>query len=133
MELANGWVMAIDISLLDSPAPRGLPLEIVERKGIGHPDTICDALAETFSNGLSRFYLERFGAVLHHNVDKALLCGGAARPAFGGGSLLAPKVRLAEGEIGGALTRSVSDVARGTLATIGSLWREAIAGTLALW
>ena len=42
-------------------------------------------------------------------------------------------MRLAEGEIGGALTRSVSDVARGTLATIGSLWREAIAGTLALW
>ena len=81
--------MAIDVSLLDSPAPGG-PLEIVERKGLGHPDTICDALAETFSNGLSRFYLERFGAVLHHNVDKALLCGGAARPAFGGGSLLAP-------------------------------------------
>lgn len=67
-----------------------MPLEIVERKGLGHPDTICDALAETLSRGLSRFYLERFGVLLHHNVDKALLCGGAARPAFGGGQVLAP-------------------------------------------
>jgi S-adenosylmethionine synthetase len=28
-------------------------VEIVERKGIGHPDTICDALAETLSRNLS--------------------------------------------------------------------------------
>ncbi len=82
--------MKVDVDLLAFPAPETLRLEIVERKGIGHPDTICDALAETFSRGLSRFYLERFGSILHHNVDKALLCGGAARPAFGGGELLAP-------------------------------------------
>src|SRR5690606_11973769 len=36
------------------------------------------------------YYLERFGSILHHNVDKALLCGGCARPEFGGGKLLAP-------------------------------------------
>lgn len=80
----------IAVTALDSPSPSALPLEIVERKGIGHPDTICDALADHFSNGLSRFYLERFGTVLHHNVDKALLCGGAARPIFGGGQIIAP-------------------------------------------
>jgi S-adenosylmethionine synthetase len=28
--------------------------------------------------------------VLHHNVDKALLCGGSARPRFGGGEVTAP-------------------------------------------
>ena len=27
-------------------------VEIVERKGLGHPDTICDAMAETFSRAL---------------------------------------------------------------------------------
>lgn len=70
--------------------PHGSGVEIVERKGIGHPDTICDALAEEFSVGLSRFYLDRFGLILHHNVDKALLCGGAARAAFGGGEVLEP-------------------------------------------
>jgi S-adenosylmethionine synthetase len=79
-----------DIGLLEAPAPASQPLEIVERKGLGHPDTICDALAENLSRALSRFYLERCGAILHHNVDKALLCGGAARPAFGGGEVVEP-------------------------------------------
>lgn len=51
-------------------------VEVVERKGAGHPDTICDALAETLSRNLCREYRRRFGYVLHHNVDKALLCGG---------------------------------------------------------
>jgi S-adenosylmethionine synthetase len=80
----------LTVSPLTTPAVHTLPLEIVEHKGIGHPDTICDALAEEFSRGLSRFYLDKFGEILHHNVDKALLCGGAARPAFGGGELLEP-------------------------------------------
>ena len=65
-------------------------VEIVERKGIGHPDTICDALAETLSRNLCQEYQRRFGEILHHNVDKALLCGGRAAAAFGGGSIIAP-------------------------------------------
>lgn len=65
-------------------------VEIVERKGLGHPDTICDALAENLSRNLCREYRRRFGRILHHNVDKALLCGGRAEPAFGGGTILAP-------------------------------------------
>jgi S-adenosylmethionine synthetase len=65
-------------------------VEVVERKGIGHPDTICDALAETLSRNLCREYRSRFGMILHHNVDKALLSGGRAAPALGGGSVLAP-------------------------------------------
>jgi S-adenosylmethionine synthetase len=66
------------------------PVEIVERKGLGHPDSICDALAENLSRNLCRHYLERFGTILPHNVDKALLCGGSAQPAFGGGSVSMP-------------------------------------------
>ena len=65
-------------------------IEIVERKGLGHPDTICDALAENLSRTLCREYRRKFGHILHHNVDKALLCGGRAAPAFGGGTILAP-------------------------------------------
>ena len=65
-------------------------VEVVERKGLGHPDTICDALAETLSRNLCREYLGRCGRILHHNVDKALLCGGRAAPAFRGGTVLAP-------------------------------------------
>ena len=80
-------------------------VEIVERKGLGHPDTICDALAETLSRNLCREYKTRFGTILHHNVDKALLCGGSAAPAFGAGTLLAPiNIYLA-----GTAVRSVGD------------------------
>jgi S-adenosylmethionine synthetase len=67
-----------------------LPFEVVERKGLGHPDTICDALAEQVSLRLSRFYVEQFGLILHHNVDKVLLVGGESVPAFGGGVIRAP-------------------------------------------
>jgi S-adenosylmethionine synthetase len=70
------------------PARRAL--EVVERKGVGHPDSICDAAAEAFSRRLSRHYFERSGAILHHNVDKALLVAGRTRVDFGGGEWLAP-------------------------------------------
>jgi len=73
-----------------SPLEIADQVEIVERKGIGHPDTICDALAEMLSRNLCLEYQRRFGAILHHNVDKALLCGGRAAAAFGGGNVLAP-------------------------------------------
>lgn len=82
--------MQVTLEALPGLAADDQPVEIVERKGRGHPDTICDALSEELSLGLSRFYRERFGAILHHNVDKSLLWGGRSRPAFGGGSVLAP-------------------------------------------
>ncbi len=67
-----------------------LDAEIVERKGIGHPDTICDYLAENLSRELCLWYLREYGAVMHHNVDKALLVGGVARAEFGGGEVIEP-------------------------------------------
>ena len=82
--------MSIKISTMIGGSVPEQPIEIVERKGIGHPDTICDALAENLSISLSRFYYERFGLVLHHNVDKGLLFGGRSMPAFGGGEVLEP-------------------------------------------
>lgn len=82
--------MDLHVVPLTYPAVGLLPMEVVERKGLGHPDTLCDGLAENLSVALSRHYLERFGAILHHNVDKGLLVGGAARPSFGGGSVLEP-------------------------------------------
>lgn len=76
-------------------AASGLPagerdVEVVERKGIGHPDTICDGVAEAACRALCRLYLERCGGVLHHNVDKVLLVGGRAEASYGGGQVLAP-------------------------------------------
>jgi S-adenosylmethionine synthetase len=82
--------MELEIGSLTTPPVPECPVEIVERKGLGHPDTICDAVAEALSLALSRVYLERCGRILHHNVDKVLLRGGSARPAFGGGDVLEP-------------------------------------------
>jgi len=65
-------------------------VEIVERKGQGHPDYIADGISEWVSRYLSRYYLERFGVILHHNVDKTLVVGGQAAPKFGGGEVVQP-------------------------------------------
>lgn len=35
-------------------------VEIVERKGLGHPDTICDAVMESVSVALPEAYLKNF-------------------------------------------------------------------------
>ncbi|MBI4362127.1 MAG: methionine adenosyltransferase [Euryarchaeota archaeon] len=67
-----------------------LPIEIVERKGQGHPDTLCDMASEELSIALSEYYLENFGRVLHHNVDKCVLVGGQSNARFGGGEILDP-------------------------------------------
>jgi len=65
-------------------------IEIVERKGIGHPDSICDGVAEEVSRALAREYLDRFGKPLHFNTDETQLVAGKAAPAFGGGEMLEP-------------------------------------------
>lgn len=75
---------------LTERAKGDLQTEIVERKGIGHPDTICDALAELLSRNLSHWYLDNTGAIQHHNVDKALLRGGKSLTALGHGEVLEP-------------------------------------------
>jgi S-adenosylmethionine synthetase len=80
----------MDVLIISQLEAADETIEIVERKGLGHPDTICDALAENLSRNLCREYRSRFGEILHHNVDKALLRGGRAMAEFGGGSVLVP-------------------------------------------
>jgi S-adenosylmethionine synthetase len=72
-------------------------VEIVERKGLGHPDTICDAVMEYVSVSLAQAYLKGFGHVLHFNADKGMLVAGQVACRFGGGSVLAP-MRLVMGD-----------------------------------
>ena len=74
---------------------RGTPVsehrvEIVERKGTGHPDYLCDSMMEAVSIALSREYLREFGTVLHHNIDKGLLAAGRVEKRFGGGRVMKP-------------------------------------------
>ncbi len=95
--------MNIIIEELKARLVEGQQVEVVERKGIGHPDTISDAVCEAVSNALSRYYTKHFGVVLHHNVDKALLIGGRSTPKFGGGKI-DRKIKLI---IAGRITDSV--------------------------
>ena len=72
-------------------------IEIVERKGIGHPDSVADGIAESISRELSRYYRKNYGRILHHNTDQAEIVGGQAKPKFGGGQVLEPVYILLSG------------------------------------
>jgi S-adenosylmethionine synthetase len=74
-----------------------LDLEIVERKGKGHPDSLIDGASEAVSLGLSNYYLKHFGAILHHNVDKGILVGGKSEARFGGGTIISPIYMMVAG------------------------------------
>jgi S-adenosylmethionine synthetase len=65
-------------------------VELVERKGLGHPDSIADGVSESVSRALCRLYLDEFGKILHHNTDETQVVGGASEPKFGGGKVTAP-------------------------------------------
>ncbi|HSQ58162.1 MAG TPA: methionine adenosyltransferase [Gemmata sp.] len=85
------------VEALNKPVLEEQRLEIVERKGKGHPDSICDAIAEAASLALCREYLATFGRILHHNTDKALLVAGRTEPRTCGGRVLEP-MRLVMGD-----------------------------------
>ncbi|MPW40070.1 methionine adenosyltransferase [Thermococcus sp. 101 C5] len=72
-------------------------VELVERKGIGHPDSIADGIAEAISRALSREYIKRYGIILHHNTDQVEVVGGRAYPRFGGGEVIKPIYILLSG------------------------------------
>lgn len=66
------------------------PLEITERKGLGHPDTMCDNIMNQISVDLSTEYMKRFGNIYHHNMDKGLIAAGETEVKFGGGKIVKP-------------------------------------------
>src|SRR4030042_2690074 len=76
-------------SLLKTPV-ESQSVELVERKGRGHPDSICDAIMEEISVALCREYLSTFGRVVPHNIDKGLLVAGKTSPHIGGGKVEGP-------------------------------------------
>ena len=86
--------MGIIVSQLGQTPVGKQALEIVERKGLGHPDHICDAVMNEVSVALSKEYIKRYGTVLHHNIDKALLAAGEVRRRFGGGEVRRPMLMV---------------------------------------
>lgn len=80
--------------------------EVVETKGKGHPDNICDTLAERISANYSNYCLEHFGVVLRHMIDKLSLLGGGSKVMFGGGEMTSP-IRML---INGRFTNRYGDI-----------------------
>ncbi|MEF8773193.1 MAG: methionine adenosyltransferase [Halobacteriales archaeon] len=80
----------IRVEAIDRTPVEDQEVEIVERKGIGHPDSIADGIAESVSRRLCRAYIDRVGKVLHHNTDETQLVAGTADPAYGGGEMITP-------------------------------------------
>ena len=87
----------VQVEPIDRPAVEDQEIEIVERKGLGHPDSICDGIAESVSSALARAYLDRVGKVLHYNTDETQLVAGRANPEFGGGEVIEPVYLLIVG------------------------------------
>ena len=88
---------SITVESLDKTPVEDQRVELVERKGVGHPDSICDAIMEEISVALCAEYLTTFGRIVHHNIDKGLLVAGRASPKVGGGVVDEP-MRLVFGD-----------------------------------
>ena len=87
----------IQIEALDQIPLEKQRIELVERKCLGHPDSLADGIAESISQALCKTYLEEFGVVLHHNTDQGEVVAGESAPKFGGGRMIRPMYVLLDG------------------------------------
>ena len=98
--------------------------ETVERKGVGHPDSVADGVAEAASRALSKLYIAEFGRVLHHNLDKTLLVAGRTTTKFGYGKVIRfPRVIIA-----GRATEKVGSKSLPVGATVAEAARDYLRG-----
>lgn len=97
---------AINVQSITQPTIEQTGMEIVERKGQGHPDYLIDGASEAVSVELCKYCYKNFGVYLHHNVDKGLLVGGKSNPRFGGGEIIEPINIIVAGR---AVTQIIAD------------------------
>jgi len=117
--MADGFVT---VEALDKKGVEDQEIEFVERKGLGHPDYIIDMACESASIQLSRYYLEEFGQILHHNVDKGLLVGGRAVNRFGYGRIEEPITIIVAGRASTRVKKSTGE----TLIPVDGIVKKAI-------
>lgn len=68
-------------------------IETVQKRGLGHPDALCDAIAERISAAYARYCFEQFGVLIHYSIDGLSMAEGESRVEFGGGEMIKP-IRL---------------------------------------
>ena len=91
----------IEVEFVNTKPVEEQAIEMVERKGMGHPDSLCDGIAEAVSIALCKEYKRKCGRILHHNTDKVQLVAGRSNPKYGGGEVISPIYIL----LGGRATR----------------------------
>jgi len=102
------YSMKIHIEKLNQTPVSDQKIEIVERKGIGHPDSLTDAICESASRVVSNYYIEKQGFICHHNLDKGLLVGGVSNPVFGGGEVIETPTAMVAGTA--TIIESIDDI-----------------------
>ncbi len=90
--------MQVFIEKMDQTPVSEQKIEIVERKGIGHPDSLIDAVCESASRVISHYYIKKKGFICHHNLDKGLIIAGTSNPVFGGGKIIEPPEVIVSGQ-----------------------------------
>ncbi|MGA2238558.1 MAG: methionine adenosyltransferase [Candidatus Bathyarchaeia archaeon] len=107
----------ISVNLFNQTPVQDQPIEICERKGLGHPDSICDSVMDRISVALSEEYLKRFGRIMHHNIDKGLLVAGEVEIKLGGGKVIKPMLMVFGDRatfVAGGDKVPVEDIVKGT-------------------
>lgn len=86
-------------------------------KSNAHPDTLTDLIVEACAWTLDHYYKNRYGRILHYNVDKAVFLAGNAEIHYGGGKILKPPTFILGGQVSKLdrklkkeLVRTVQDV-----------------------
>jgi len=74
-------------------------MEIIEYKSNGHPDTLTDLIVEACAGALDEYYIQKYGVVLHYNVDKAMFLAGDVKIWFGGGKIIKSPEFILGGQI----------------------------------
>lgn len=105
--------MIVEVERTSRVPTQSRRFELVERKGLGHPDTICDLVVDRICIELAKEYMRKYGQIMHFNMDKALLAAGEAENRFGGGIVKRP-ARFIIGDRATSDTLDVDEVVRKT-------------------
>lgn len=112
------------IAIEKIPCLGNLNFQVVERKGMGHPDTLVDELAAKMNAAYARYCLKNFGIILTHDNDKLHLVGGRVDVGFGSGTLVAPIQLFLNGRVTSAFA--------GQEIPVREIYQEAIANHMEL-
>jgi S-adenosylmethionine synthetase len=63
-------------------------IEVVERKGIGHPDTLANQIAESACCAISKFFIKRYKILPRFNIDQVEIVGGDVEVDFLKGKII---------------------------------------------